>query len=101
MQLECAGCGFPVVDDLLQWRPGLHVTGPLAELEVGPASRNIVGARLAGERLRRVPGKKSASWSTGVRIQPAGKGTFSGPAGSGQESRAAHPVPFAGDLALP
>lgn len=50
--LRCAACGFPVVDRALRWAPGLHVTGPLAELEVGPVSRNIVGARIAAERLR-------------------------------------------------
>jgi cation diffusion facilitator CzcD-associated flavoprotein CzcO len=50
--LRCAACGFPVVDRALRWHPGLFVTGPLAELELGPAARNIVGARMAAERLR-------------------------------------------------
>jgi hypothetical protein len=27
------------------------VTGPLAELELGPTARNIAGARAAGKRL--------------------------------------------------
>jgi hypothetical protein len=54
MGLPCAPCGYPVVDRSLRWAPGLHVSGPLAELEVGPVSRNIVGARIAGERLRAV-----------------------------------------------
>jgi thioredoxin reductase len=49
--LECAACGYPVVDASLRWGPGLYVTGPLAELEIGPVARNILGARLAGERL--------------------------------------------------
>ena len=49
--LPCAPCGFPVVAPDLAWRPGLHVTGALAELEVGPVARNIVGARLAADRL--------------------------------------------------
>jgi hypothetical protein len=49
--LECAPCGYPVVDANLRWGAGLYVTGPLAELEIGPVSRNILGARLAGERL--------------------------------------------------
>ena len=49
--LECAGCGYPVVDEDLRWGRGLFVTGPLAELELGPAARNIHGARLAGKRL--------------------------------------------------
>ncbi|GAB5520886.1 MAG: FAD/NAD(P)-binding protein [Rhodothermales bacterium] len=49
--LPCAPCGFPVVSPDLAWRAGLHVTGALAELEVGPVARNIVGARLAADRL--------------------------------------------------
>ncbi|MEM1094102.1 MAG: FAD/NAD(P)-binding protein [Bacteroidota bacterium] len=49
--LRCAQCGFPIVTPDLAWRPGLHVTGALAELEVGPVARNIVGARLAADRL--------------------------------------------------
>lgn len=49
--LECAACGYPVVDENLRWDRGLFVTGPLAELELGPAARNIHGARLAGKRL--------------------------------------------------
>jgi hypothetical protein len=52
--LECAPCGYPVVDSSLRWGPGLYVTGPLAELEIGPVARNILGARLAGERLAAV-----------------------------------------------
>ncbi|HEX2464242.1 MAG TPA: FAD/NAD(P)-binding protein [Thermoanaerobaculia bacterium] len=52
--LECAACGYPVVDSNLRWGPGLYVTGPLAELEIGPVARNILGARLAGERLAAV-----------------------------------------------
>ena len=47
-------CGFPIVNERLEWAPGLHVTGPLAELEIGPVARNIVGARLAGKRLARL-----------------------------------------------
>ena len=49
--LPCAHCGYPIVDSALRWHPRIHVSGPLAELELGPASRNIAGARLAGDRL--------------------------------------------------
>ncbi|MEM6455141.1 MAG: FAD/NAD(P)-binding protein [Acidobacteriota bacterium] len=49
--LPCAGCGYPVVDAALRWHPRLYVTGPLAELELGPTSRNIAGARSAADRL--------------------------------------------------
>lgn len=53
--LPRAPCGFPIVDRSLRWGEGLFVSGPLAELELGPASRNIAGARLAAKRLRSVP----------------------------------------------
>jgi hypothetical protein len=43
--------GYPIVDRSLCWRPGLYVTSALAELEIGPVARNLVGARLAAERL--------------------------------------------------
>jgi hypothetical protein len=49
--LPCAKCGYPLVDPHLRWHPRVFVTGPLAELEVGPVSRNIVGARRAAERI--------------------------------------------------
>lgn len=49
--LPLAPCGYPRVDRALRWAPGLYVTGALAELELGPAARNIAGARHAGERL--------------------------------------------------
>jgi cation diffusion facilitator CzcD-associated flavoprotein CzcO len=49
--LPCAACGYPIVSPQLQWAPGLFVSGPLAELELGPIARNIAGARAAAERL--------------------------------------------------
>ncbi len=49
--LPCAPCGFPVVDPALRWHPRIHVSGPLAELELGPAARNIAGARRAADRI--------------------------------------------------
>ena len=49
--LACAQCGYPIVDDALRWHPRIYVSGPLAELELGPVSRNIAGARRAGDRL--------------------------------------------------
>lgn len=49
--LPCASCGYPIVDAALRWHSRVHVTGPLAELELGPVSRNIAGARRAGDRL--------------------------------------------------
>jgi hypothetical protein len=52
-ELPCAPCGYPVVDQGLQWAPRLMVIGPLAELELGPTAPNIIGARHAAERLLR------------------------------------------------
>lgn len=52
--LPTANCGYPIVDKSLMWTEGLYVSGPLAELEVGPTARNIIGARLAGERLAKL-----------------------------------------------
>ncbi len=52
MELPCAPCGYPLVGPDLQWSDGIYVTGPLAELELGPVARNIVGARNAAGRFR-------------------------------------------------
>lgn len=52
--LPCAACGYPLVDAALSWYPGLYVSGALAELELGPAARNIAGARMAAERIGRI-----------------------------------------------
>jgi hypothetical protein len=49
--LPCARCGYPIVDSSLRWHPRIYVSGPLAELELGPVSRNIAGARRAGDRI--------------------------------------------------
>jgi hypothetical protein len=49
--LPCAACGFPVLSHTLRWHERLYVCGPLAELELGPVARNLVGARRAAERL--------------------------------------------------
>ena len=50
--LPCARCGYPIVSRRLEWAPGLFVSGPLADLELGPAARNIAGARAAAERIQ-------------------------------------------------
>ena len=49
--LRCSSCGMPIVDSSLQWKEGLFVGGGMAELELGPASRNIAGARMTARRL--------------------------------------------------
>jgi len=43
--------GYPVVDDQLHWGGSIFVSGPLAELRIGPCARNIVGARNAGRLI--------------------------------------------------
>jgi len=49
--LPIAPCGYPVVSVDLEWSKNLFVMGPLAELEMGPTSRNITGARQAAQRI--------------------------------------------------
>jgi len=49
--LPCNPCGYPIIGEDLQWGKNIYVTGPLAELQVGPCARNIVGARNAGRML--------------------------------------------------
>ncbi|WP_422124539.1 FAD/NAD(P)-binding protein [Planococcus sp. X10-3] len=49
--LQCANCGFPIVNGNLQWGQNLYVMGSLAELEIGPIAKNISGARQAAERI--------------------------------------------------
>lgn len=43
--------GWPIVDTSLQAAQGLFMTGPLAELELGPAGRNLWGAQRAIGRI--------------------------------------------------
>ena len=52
--LPLAPDGYPLVDERLCWADGLYASGPLAELEIGPVSRNIIGARLAAERIHHI-----------------------------------------------
>jgi lysine/ornithine N-monooxygenase len=49
--LACNECGYPIVGKDLRWGERIYVTGPLAELQVGPCARNIIGARNAGRLL--------------------------------------------------
>ena len=49
--LACNPCGYPIVGRDLRWGEHIFVTGPLAELQVGPCARNIIGARNAGRFL--------------------------------------------------
>ncbi len=50
-KLPVAPCGYPRLDSTLRWHPRVFVMGALAELELGPTARNIVGARRAAARI--------------------------------------------------
>ncbi|MEM1451204.1 MAG: FAD/NAD(P)-binding protein [Planctomycetota bacterium] len=75
--LPCAPCGYPVLDDALRWHPRIQVSGPLAELTIGPVARNIAGARRAAERIvaslpgtaRQVGQQGGPSLRTDVRVE--------------------------------
>ena len=43
--------GFPQITSELEWLPQLFVAGGLADLELGPFARNIMGGRDAAERI--------------------------------------------------
>lgn len=58
-RLPAAPCGYPVTDSRLAWAPGIYTAGPLAELELGPASLNIIGAHNAAKIL--VPALRSSN----------------------------------------
>lgn len=50
------GHGDPIIGPDLTWeRPGIFVTGALAELQLGPFASNIIGARWAAARLGCLP----------------------------------------------
>jgi hypothetical protein len=72
--LPVAPCGFPVVDWSLRWHPRVFVTGPLAELELGPTARNLIGGRRAADRIvhtvRSVPRRRPslARWKPAVAV---------------------------------
>lgn len=51
LALPVAPCGYPILKTDLEWARGLYAAGAFAELELGPAARNIAGARSAAERL--------------------------------------------------
>ncbi|MCC5942185.1 MAG: FAD-dependent oxidoreductase [Balneolaceae bacterium] len=49
--LRCSACGYPVPQSNLEWFDRIYLSGPLAELEVGPAAQNVIGARMAAEKI--------------------------------------------------
>lgn len=50
-ELSCAECGYPILSPDLRWHDRVIAAGPLAELQLGPVARNLVGARRAAERI--------------------------------------------------
>ena len=44
--------GLPSISSHLEWLPNLFVTGGLADLELGPFARNIMGGREAAAKLQ-------------------------------------------------
>jgi hypothetical protein len=49
--IECVN-GLPVIDEHLRWQGcELFIMGGLAALRVGPAARNLSGARAASDRI--------------------------------------------------
>ena len=46
-------CGLPSISSELEWLPQLFVSGGLADLELGPFARNIMGGREAAKELNR------------------------------------------------
>lgn len=58
---------YPLVDSRLRWTDGIYVTGPLAELELGPAARTIAGARMAAARIGTDLKVRGTRYSAGLR----------------------------------
>lgn len=46
-------CGYPLLSEELEWLPKLFVVGGLADLELGPFARNIMGGKEGAERISR------------------------------------------------
>ena len=44
-------CGYPEISKNLEWLPNLFVSGGLADLELGPFARNIMGGREAAKKI--------------------------------------------------
>ena len=50
-QAPLNSCGYPSLSDELEWLPQLFVVGGLADLELGPFARNIMGGKEGAERI--------------------------------------------------
>lgn len=63
--------GLPLLDAHLQAQPGLHLVGPLAELELGPAGRNLWGARHAARRITNIAADGTPTSTTTASPPPS------------------------------
>lgn len=70
LRAPISACGFPLLKENLEWLPGLFVVGCHAELELGPAAGNLIGARLAAERILRA-GPYSSTCSRALVMSPS------------------------------
>lgn len=50
-ELQRAPCGVPLLGDSVEWGKSVFVSGALAEMRIGPISRNISGARSAAAEI--------------------------------------------------
>lgn len=48
---RCSECGYPLPDRCLRWWNGIYLSGTLGELETGPSAPNLVGARMAADKI--------------------------------------------------
>ncbi|MFN3633151.1 NAD(P)-binding domain-containing protein [Exiguobacterium profundum] len=49
--LPLTPCGTPVLTEQLEWAPGLYLTGPYADLIIGPFARAVYGGQEAARRI--------------------------------------------------
>lgn len=43
-----------MINESLEWLPNIYVSGMLADLELGPFARNIMGGRQAAKKIAQV-----------------------------------------------
>ncbi|MBA8762251.1 FAD/NAD(P)-binding protein [Staphylococcus coagulans] len=58
--------GYPRISDELEWLPHLYVSGMLADLQLGPFARNIMGGRQAALRIGKVYSNRIATYQQAV-----------------------------------
>lgn len=63
-QAPITHCGLPSINANLEWLPNLFVSGGLADLELGPFARNIMGGRETALRISEVYEKTTSNDAT-------------------------------------